>query len=31
VSFDIEDDICPVNPLEDKFLVAFININLEDD
>jgi hypothetical protein len=26
VSFDMEDAICPVNPLEDKFLVAFPNI-----
>jgi len=25
VSFDMEDDISPVNPLEDKFLVAFPN------
>jgi len=25
-SFDMEDAISPVNPLEDKFLVAFPNI-----
>jgi len=25
VSFDMEDDISPVNPVEDKFLVAFPN------
>jgi len=25
-SFDMEDDISPVNPLEDKFLVVFPNI-----
>jgi hypothetical protein len=26
VSFDMEDAISPVNPLEDKFLVVFPNI-----
>jgi len=26
VSFEMKDDISPVNPLEDKFLVAFPNI-----
>ena len=31
VSFDMEDDISPVNPLEDKFLVAFSNITSEDN
>jgi hypothetical protein len=31
VSFDIEDSIFPVKPLEDKFLVAFTNIILEDN
>jgi hypothetical protein len=31
VSFDMEDAICPVNPLEDKFLIAYTNIILEDN
>jgi hypothetical protein len=30
VSFDMADAISPVNPLDDKFLVAFTNIILED-
>jgi len=31
VSFDMDDAIFPVNPLEDNFLVAFPNIILEDN
>jgi len=27
----MEDDISPVNPLEDKFLVAFTNIKTSED
>jgi hypothetical protein len=30
VRFDMADAISPVNPLEDKFLVTFTNIILED-
>jgi hypothetical protein len=29
-SFDMADAISPVNPLEDKFLVTFTNLILED-
>ena len=30
-SFDMEDGISPVNPLEDRFLGVFPNKNLEDN